>query len=479
MLAKRLAIIYILASFFCTLTQIALGGSVFIASAFFLMSAFAAEPILKKRALVVTDVLFVFYVMYTATLTLWLKTFLGQTVETNLRNPAMSTLMICFGFASLYAGYRFCGSSSNSESVFRFKDRLSKVQLLERVSKGIFLLGTIFESMHVIFAPRLVEGGVNLTSGFGGFGSFEFLLPLGVTCQCALVVARPSRRERFWLVCMVMVVFLLSIAANVKFLFVRAILAVALTFVLAGRAKLTKVHLGVGIGVALFVYFVLSPIIHVMRNDIADLSFAERIPRAFLVLYEHNFNLNEIISETDRILESFEASDSVGNYLYPSVMNVDRFMLIFPVDQVMRQIDSVGVLGLDVLSDIKSIVPGFLINKGAATSPDMIAWYYGFRPFGTISRPVVGLYASCLALGGIGAIIVIPGLIFFFIGRVLNGVSGVLNGNVWGIFIAVSTAYLAEKEVSQILVFFMRDFLIMMATTYLIVILAKPRFGAG
>jgi hypothetical protein len=109
----------------------------------------------------------------------------------------------------------------------------------------------------------------------------------------------------------------------------------------------------------------------------------------------------------------------------------------------------------------------------------MLVCYYGFGLFGVLSRPVVGLYASCLALGGIGAIIVIPGLIFFFIGRVLNGVSGVLNGNVWGIFIAVSTAYLAEKEVSQILVFFMRDFLIMMATTYLIVILAKPRFGAG
>ena len=115
------------------------------------------------------------------------------------------------------------------------------------------------------------------------------------------------------------------------------------------------------------------------------------------------------------------------------------------------------------ISDMLStILPSFLTDKLAASSEDIIAWYYGFRESGTISRPVVGMTASAAALGGVIGVFIFPMVAVFLSFFITDRNSGALRGNPPAIFMAGCILLFPERTISSSISFLMRDYLIVL-----------------
>jgi hypothetical protein len=454
---RALGWLYLLAMAAIAAVQLHLGADLWVLSVLLVIAAAAAIPF-TNSAWRVSDGLYAIMTVYFGTAGLVVKTLAGQPVQSNLRVPDLSAGYLLAGFASITIGY---GLSQRVRRPLRFADDLRALTAhtpnLERLAMPVFLLGALFLLLQTKFRANAMHGGFE-AGGFGGFGAFYPLLPLGAAMQAALVARRQSRP--WWhalvLAAMALVILALTLADNTKrtlfdFLFV------GLAFVaLGGGRRWTWIVPGaIGAGVALLL---IAPAIQIVRTQ-ADVRGIARIGATWQVLRDHGFDPARLAGAGERIATGYQRAWR-DSYVYPLTWNTERFTMIQPIDQVARAIGERGAMGgTDLWRDpAETLLPGFLIRKTFVTAPDRIAWHFGFRANGSIARPVVGLVASSLAAFGLAGVLLLPALVVAFTFVMLDLVGGRIAGNVWAVFLLATTAFLAEREVSTTLSFFCRSF---------------------
>jgi len=468
---KSTLILYHVICLAAVCAQLFIGGSFVLCLALYLISIFATVPFIKKGKWYPGDVFFIFACLYYGTLTLIVKTVVNQPVQQNIFAESDTIIYLITGFVSIFVGYLFSTITLNfKQAAFKLGSGVSDIYFLKNRTLPIFLVGCVFAILHVIFAPKVIPGTDLQTAGFGGFGSLEFLISFGVVCQtCLMILENKNQKHKIILVLMFSFTLVISVAANSKGAFIKPLLSMIMAIAFYGNLKVKLGHvLGVASGL-LFVFFILSPIVHIMRSDKFELGLLDRLANAIEILQKADFDISKLKTQEEVVAAAIDFSNSPqGNYLFPSNLNADRFTLVGPIDMVARRYNSLGPLGLPVLGDIVNIIPGPFIKKEAAISPDLIAWYYGFRQKGSVARPIVGLIASAIALGGYIAVVFIPGIAMYATIVALNFIGGPLRNNVWGIFVIGSSTFMIEGCVGQLPVFFARDYLFIIVTGFLL-----------
>lgn len=438
--------------------QLVLGASPWVLAVLVLVAAAALLP-LSKGDWRISDGLYAIMTVYFGTASLFVKTLAGQPVQSNLQVADLSAGYLLAGFASITIGY---GLSQWVQRPSPFAEQLRVLTdhgtNLARLAVPVFAFGALFLLLQTQFRANAVNGGFE-AGGFGGFGAFYPLLPLGAAMQAALVVRRHrgQRRHGVILIAMAVVIVALTLADNTKRTLFDFLLVVGLSFVALGGAGRWRWIVSGTIGAAVALLLVVPAIQIVRTHD--DVHGAARIGATWRVLRDHRFDPARLAGAGDRIATSYQRAWR-GSYVYPRPWNTERFTMIQPIDQVARALGERGTMGgADLWRDpAETLLPGFLIRKTLVTAPDRIAWHYGFRANGSIARPVVGLVASSLAAFGLIGVLLLPALVVAFTFVTLDWIGGRLAGNVWAVFLLAVSAFLAEREVSTTLSFFCRSF---------------------
>ncbi|MBW5438813.1 hypothetical protein FXB41_29850 [Bradyrhizobium canariense] len=456
---KSLSYIYLFIIGTCTITQLLMGADLFVLVVLALISVGGALGLRKEP--VIADWLYLMLVAYCGTLALILKTALFQTVDSNLSEPTTSCGYLLIGFTSLTAGYLASRPSAKTIGMAGLSSLFSRVDFLQLTTKLVFAVGLLLQGLHIILRPQFVPGTNVIEEGFGGFGAFYFLLPFSIAMQTALCIYQPSKRSNgITLVGMLLLIAAESVLGNVKKNIVDAALIVACSYFLFDNAKVNIKAVIAGIAAFMLLVLYINPLIHIMRPSLYGLSFEQRIDLGVKTLEDTGMDPWELADRSARVLRGYEAQYSpTGSYFYPSTLNFDRFALILPLDQITRALPRAGTMGSQIFSTIIStVLPSFLVPKEAAATPDLIAWHFGFRTIGSVSRPVVGLIPSAVAGFGVFGAAIIPFFTIFVGFRFLNLLTGSLKNNPWAISVFSSSTLLAEKEVAPFIEFFLRDF---------------------
>lgn len=450
--------LYLLAIAALAGAQLALGADPWVLFVLSLVAAAAILPLTGDEWRV-SDGLYAIMTIYFGAASLLVKTMAGQPVQSNLHVPDLSASFLLGGFASITVGY---GISQRIRRPSRFAEALRTLTghgpNLVRLALPVFLVGAIFMLLQTQFRAVAVNGGFS-GGGFGGFGTFYPLLPLGAAMQTALALRRGRGQPRHVavLALMAIVILALTLADNTKRTLFDFMLTVSLTVVAMGGVR-RWTWIVPGAMVAALALLLVAPAVQIVRAQ-PGVRGPDRIAATWRVLRDNRFDPDRLAAAGDRVAASYQRAWR-GSYVYPETWNVERFTMIQPIDQVARALDTRGLMGgADLWRDpAETLLPGFLIRKTLVTAPDRIAWHYGFRAYGSIARPVVGLIASSLAAFGLVGVLLLPALVVAGSFAAIDWAGGRLAGNVWGVFLLGTTAFLAEREVSTTLSFFCRSF---------------------
>lgn len=450
--------------------QLGLGASPWVLGVLLLIAAAAALPIFRQNWRV-SDGLYAIMTVYFGTGALLVKTFAGQPVHTNLHVPELSAGYLLLGFCSISLGYAISRLVRRpSRAAEQLRQMTSHSPSLARFAVPVFLMGAVFLFLQTRYRPIAVQGGFE-PGGFGGFGTFYPLLPLGTAMQAALVARHPRQTgHAIILAAMVLIVLALTLADNTKRTLFDCLLVIALAFIVQGVRPRLRWLVPAALSAA-FVLALVMPAVQIVRT-MGDVRSTARIGATWQVVRDAGFDPVRLAAQADRLAAGHQLvwRDS---YVYPLAWNTERFTMIQPVDLVARGLDEYGTIGgADLWRDpAETLLPGFLITKTLANAPDRIAWHYRFRASGSIARPVVGLIASSLAAFGLAGVLLLPMLVTSLTFVALDLLSGRLKGNIWGAFVLAATTFLAEKEVSTTLSFFCRSFpfLLLVAASLLLI----------
>jgi len=458
----------------CALVQFGMGGSPLLVLALYLIAATGLVVTLPGGQNLPSLVYFA-YTLYSAGFALPIKTLLLQPVQQNLIAPFDTALVLLAGHVCLTIAYIIYRTFPARLALFNAMEKeFSTPSFLRFIAWFGFIVGFALMVLHTIFRPKFVNG-VSTAEGFGGFGAFYFLLIMAFTAQCALAVIEKGRgRNLIFAVVMFAFIFALSLMGNQKKYILDAGLIVALT-VLAYNVKVRPQYIVFGVIFIVFTQFIVSPLIHIARSESSLKTISERVDLTVKILEQNNYDFAKINQINDRVTQSLTGTyRSSGSYVYPSTLNLDRFTLVLPVDQVVR-VGEGGRTGWSVFvrSTLERILPGAFIEKHAGSLTDEVAWTYGFRQAGVVARPVTGLTATSWAIGGVAGLIAIgitaPLLLFW----VLGIIGGPITRNPWTIAMLVVSSLAPEQDSSGILGSILRDLPIALSTIAVLMLLTR------
>lgn len=461
---------YLLVLALLACAQLLLGANLWVLGVLLLVAAAALVPI-TRRNWRVSDGLYALMTVYFGSGALVVKTLAGQPIHTNLLVPDLSAGYLLIGFSSISVGYAISHAVRRpSRAAEQLRTMTRHSPNLVRLAVPTFMAGALFLFLQTQFRPVAVQGGFE-PGGFGGFGTFYPLLPLGAALQAALVARHPHHhRHRIVLAAMALMVLSLTLADNTKKTLFDFLLVIGLVFLVDG-ARLRWRWAIPAIASATVTLALVMPAVQIVRT-MADVRSTARIGATWQVMRGAGFDPASLMAQADRLATGHQLvwRDS---YIFPLAWNTERFTMIQPIDLVARGLEDHGTMGgADLWRDpAETLLPGVLMEKTLANAPDRIAWHFGFRANGSIARPVVGLIASSLAAFGLAGVLLLPMAVTALSFVALNLLGGRLAGNVWGAFLLTATAFLAEKEVSTTLSFFCRGFpfLLLVAASLLLI----------
>lgn len=441
--------------------HLALGSNIYMLAVMLFISVVGFLSISGRR-IFVSDALVFGTAMYSGFLTLVVKGGLGQPLQSNLQHPIYSTTLLLCGFCALVCSAHLARRFVQNYRPNRIAQVFNDLSVQRRIFWPLLIAGISFFVLHITFRPTHVNGVLLESGGFGGFGSLYFLLIFGLCVGMSLYGRTGNRRVLLTLLVVGAIMLLLAIAANTKKEFAEFLLVV-LVGLFAYGLKISVRHIVAGVALIIVMLFYLSPTIHIMRTHFRDLTIFERVTKSYEVLEEHNFSAFKLRESEGRFMAGFTHSyRASGSYVYPSTLSVDRFMLILPIDQVVRGQESRDEMGIGIFLPeiLDGILPSFLITKNTYVGADLVAWEYGIRQFGNSARPVIGMTASSLAAAGLLGVILFPFLIILPILLLGNLLFFDLRSGPLGYFIIVFSWYLAEKEFDSLIVFSLRSVVI-------------------
>ncbi len=399
------------------------------------------------------DLLWLLFSAYGGFFTLAVKTWVGQPIEQNLSTPTESAIYLLMSYVCSFIGYILARNMVRPRSApFNLTVLTSDPLVLRRFSMAFFVIGVAAQFAHNILRPRFAAGATEQTEGFGGFGALAVFWLVGLAFEVA--VWRQHRGSFLRVAIMVTALLALAVFSNIKKPVFDGLFLISLgIFLLQGKRIKMSTILSAAIP-SVFLIMYLAPLIQVMRPQLVTYYPSEVVSVALESLAAANYNPAALSDRADEISQGYTFSfRPEANYLYPSTINADRFALIMPLDQIVRALPSAGVLGLSSLQDVpETYLPSFAYDKRGVSSVDIIGWHYGMRRYGSVSRPVIGLPGSTIALAGPYGGAVIAGLAIFVFYALINYLAGPLGGGAWSIFIVASFIQkAAERELAALI----------------------------
>lgn len=476
-----ITLFYVIAVAMATVVQISLDADPLVLFVLVTISIMGLLP-LRAARFGISDAIFLGIVLYSGAIGLVVKAALFQPVQYNLVVPFDTGMYLLAGMISTLLGYAACkvhGRSRVAASIGTGQQLFSP-RIASRLAIPVFVLGYCTQVAHTIF-----RGGVDpvtgaAETGFGGFGTFYYVVLLGVALQGSLAFTSGLARQKATLALMIVAIVALALISNIKKPLVDVALLVFL-LAIAFRVRFSLRTLFTGAALLVFAFYILSPVIHITRSAAYGTGPLERLEMAWKVIADSGFNLGLVNVEATRIAQGFGRSYTQGgSYFYPSTANLDRFALIQPVDQVARAIGLTGTMEPRVLGDVASIVlPSALVQKTVFASADYIGWHFGFVQSGNMARLVVGMIASILAQFGLAGVVIIPAVVTYLSFTVLDRITMPLANNAWAAFMITLCSFLPEKEIDPYIAFFLRELLIVLATSWLLVRIAGGKAHGG
>ena len=302
----------------------------------------------------------------------------------------------------------------------------------------ILIIGFVFQLLHAIFRPVIIEGVES--GGFGGFSNFAGISYLGL----ALYLHSLKRKNVTYLSFDLILVFTFAIYAffslvlNTKTEFALAILVFLLSL-WAYEIKLRYKHKVYIVTVLLFFVFVLSPVIHATRSfEFRSMGVVERAEAIFV---------GEINNSDHR--------DDYSNHL------LDRFDILSETNLVITGINYHGTVGYYPITDgLKSSLPGFLIeSRDASSASDKIMWHIQEKQYGLITRTTIGIVSSLYAVDKErGVYLYLPVFLFLFIFILIIIVGNNLLYNPFSVFfVSKYLLFFTEKTAEGFIYLILRD----------------------
>jgi hypothetical protein len=462
---KPMTAMYLLMVALCVIFQASLGSDLALLFVTTIVAASAAWSI-NARHPTPLHLLYLALCFYEAAFALLFKSILAQPLHSNLIDPATTSFtLLVFHIAATAAfllAKTFVPQINIAKSV---SETFDSDRFLVGFAKWGFLLGFILKVAHTALRPQFQYGTLETTAGFGGLGAFGFLVPFALAAQAVIALKTQTTHNRVILIGMLVSVAILSFIGNVK----KDIIDATLVLALVAFAYHVRVRPSVIMGGAVLVWFLTSvatPIIHVTRAESQTRTITERIELTFSILERYNYSLDRINAANDLVAQGITITYRPNySYVFPSTLPLDRFALIFPIDQVVRT-GAPGRMTTQqaVQTTLEATLPSALIRKQAAAWGDYVAWAYGFRGYGSIGRPVVGLAAGLWAVGGIGAVFWIGGLLCFCLFAAAAAIAGQQIRSPWAIGVVVFMVLFPENAPDALVGFILRDIPVMVIT---------------
>jgi hypothetical protein len=425
-----------------------------------------------KDNMSVADVIYLIYVFYAAFATLVFKAIVQQPIQSNLIAPQESAFVLLASSAAVLTAYLLI----NLINVFRplnlsISSPLKDNNFIKFFSVFSYCLGFIFMLLHYSLRPQFIDGVNALTQGTGAFGTFYFLILFGFAAQIYVWSISSNKNFSFVISVAMLIGFVfLSIAGNAKRTIYDALFIIALSYP-AYRLKLSIPTAIAAVLGAIVLNFVISPIIQVVRVSSGEKTISARIDASVEIISENLNNLGKLNQMQRGVAKGFAHQFRPNEtYFYPSTIAVDRYVLLMPLDQVIRE-KGRGYIPDAVAYEqtLTRILPSVILPKTASAAlPDEIAWKYGFRTYGVVSYPVMGLPTSSYAVWGLSGAIIIPFLLYSVLFLICHSIAGFIRGNPLAIGFAATLTTTAEMTLDSFAGFITRDMLIMLTTIAII-----------
>ncbi len=460
------------------LIQLGMGGSPMLDIAFLLI-ALVPVGMIDRNDLYPGDVLFFSLSMYFGGMSLIFKTILLQPLQSNLVAPEMSALYTVLAFASICVAYhllKYTRRAPNKARAFVVKV-FDKRTFVSWLAKTFFVLGFGTQFLASIFRPHMEAGQFEQNAGFGGFGAFYFMMVFGVAAQAGLIWKfKAGILERNILIAMLVGILGISMIQNIKKPMYDAIILMTLC-IYAFKIKIRPQAIITLVCVLVFMQTIISPLIHIVRYEGTALSPGERVDATMRILSENDYDFGKISQLYSKQASTMGEYRADSSYYYPSTLNLDRFSLILPTDQVVRTGDPARLdIREQLASSLNQILPAPLVKHTLYVGVDEIAWAYGIRDWGVIGRPVIGIVASSYAVGGLWGILILPGISYGLVFWLIDTFYGRMSGSVPGVAMAAYMSQYAEEDFNAIYMISVREIsailvvLLIFAALYVIVV---------
>lgn len=435
-----------------------IGSNVLMLALFFVISMIGFLSVTKKN-IYFSDVFLFLFGLYSGFCPLLIKGVLMQPVQSNLQYPLTSCFYVFIGYLMVVV----CAKLSVPDKKSAFQNVISKYlyddSILIKACPYITIIGMVFYILHVIYRPVMADSSFVQTEGFGGFGMLYFLIVMGVCIQFHLYSVSKNKKYLLWLAVTAVCIVGLSVVGNVKKNIYDFIL-ICILAIYAFNIRLNIKFLLSSLMLVMVVMLYVSPVIHLMRNDFTEYTVLERGSQFFRILDDYSYSPKLLAEAEGDFFEGIRLSYSPeGSYVFPNTANVDRFLLILPVDQVVRGVSVVDPAGFfSYLSmGLKQAIPSVLIQKDKFIAADVIAWEYGIRDINSIGRPVIGLVASSIAACGVLGVVLYPLVLVLPIFFLINKIAGPLKKNWFCLMVIGSSTILVEYTIDALVTYILRE----------------------
>ena len=444
--------------FFLALLQLAFGAS-FIVVAALMVASFLALPAIFNRQKSPSDIVLIGLAFYFGIGSLFFKTMFRQSVDANLVTPALTASALMLASLSVLAGYfasryvfRNAGDALGLSAFFRTRGGMAAI--VAQVT--LFACGTYLLQIYFVKGGDTPGGGDAGGGAIGFFGMFYFLVNIAVGLLYGY--AALTRKKSVWLVIALLggFLFFCSLLANEKRPIIDFGLVTLLSFIFIDGLRPRLWILLVSAGIAIPALLLLAGAMEATRSAGRSLPPLERAALTWDLLVQNDFDYGKISERSSDAATSFRYSYRQNmSYYYPATANVDRYSLIFPLDQVVRH-DPQRISVEAVASSFTRWLPRGLVKKTNVSLGDEVAWRYHVRANGSIARPVMGVPATSFAFAGLFGVALLPGLGYFFIFSAAQVLGGRLRNSPLAIGLSAVLLILVEWDFASLFAYLMR-----------------------
>jgi hypothetical protein len=427
--AGRLAKALLLLALVCGVLQVMLGASLAVVLLCLIAIAAGLLTFAALGAYNAAAWMALFYALGNGLVAVYIKTALGQPLDSYLQDPLNSYLMLAISSTSLLIAMLLAKEVKVGKPIFR---SLAHSSTLGRFAWGCFILGIA----SFVINRWLNEGD---DTGFGGLALFRDLLFMAVIAGTAKVLEETQNRRSWNPTTLVFVVggVFVGLIDNQKTQAALPVVAYFATTVFYRRGVNRGPILVLAIcGVAFSA--LLAPTVHALRAmGQQSLSLNERIEfvaDTTLQLLERPEQLMVIEQ-----LAQGQFTNFYYNYLGDSgtsQMLLGRYVNIQQIDPVVAQVNRRGPMGGDaVWPGLVRLLPGFLYGEKSEYREEFLTvLHYGLISPDAGRFPTLPIAGQAYAAYGVWGVLLIPFASFLLLGLVVKKFGWSTNRNIFGIF---------------------------------------------